>query len=108
MDVIVKSTKLVRIDDKGNISRGKYIFLIIASFVTSELLALVKAPAKKVQNTKPISTKRGYGSSPEGILARFPKNIVKINVWESGWKIAQRNPSAVCLYLTFRSRHVKI
>jgi len=39
----------------------------------------------------------------EGIFASLPKKTVKISIMQSGWMIAQRNPSAVCLYRIFTS-----
>jgi hypothetical protein len=43
----------------------------------------------------------------DGILARLPKKKEKITMVMKGWNKAQPTPMAVCLYLTFKSRHDK-
>jgi len=42
-----------------------------------------------------------------GTPARVPRNTVNTTMLMSGWMMAQRKPSTVCLYRTATSRRVR-
>jgi hypothetical protein len=44
-----------------------------------------------------VSANKEYGMPSDGIFASLPKKIVKINMVNSGCRIAQVTPRAVCL-----------
>ena len=95
--LIAKSTEVVTIVDKGKMTFGKQIFLIMFSLLVSELLAEDNDVEKKVQKTKPQRTNKGQGRLPEGILTKLPKKTVKTIIETKGWNKTQVIPRTVCL-----------
>ena len=58
---------------------------------------VVRPLAKKVHGVRAVSANKEYGMPSDGIFASLPKKIVKINMVNSGCRIAQVTPRAVCL-----------
>jgi hypothetical protein len=105
---IRKSTRLVITDEAGMIIRGKYTFEISRSLPIRLLLASVRPVAKNCQGNKPAKTSNGYTTPSEGNFAICPNTNVKIIMVSNGRSTLHIIPIMVCLYLTFRSRQLRI
>ena len=91
----------------GKNKRGKYTLVNRCVWLTRLTPPCETAFAKKTHGSRPAYTKIGYGTPSDGMRAKAPKNMEKITMVQTGWRIAQAAPITVCLYRTLMSRHTK-
>src|SRR5687767_7244790 len=103
----VKSTTPDITLEIGMASRGKNTFLMRFALPTRLSADCARLLAKNVQGTSAAYAKIGYGTPSDGIRASRPKNRLNTTMVKKGWIMAHAAPSAVCLYLTLMSRHVR-
>ena len=94
---IPKSTEAASIEDIGNISRGKYIFVRRFEFETRLGIAKDSDVAKNVHGNRAVYANNGYGIPSLGILATMENTKVNISIIERGWSIDQNMPRTDCL-----------
>jgi len=84
MEAIKKSNIPTKAADAGIANLGKYTFVRRLEFPTRLFPENPTAPAKYVHGTSAEYEKTGYGTPSLGILANFPKKIVKTTIAENG------------------------
>lgn len=83
MNVATQSNNATKIEERGIIKRGKYIFLITGAFVTMLLPPLSKLEEKAFQNTSPENTNM-VGDIPPDDEPSFFDAKVRITTMSAG------------------------
>lgn len=94
---IPKSTEAASIEDIGNISLGKYIFVRRFEFETRLGMAKDSDVAKKVHGKRAVYANKGYGIPSLGNFPILEKIIVNMSIIKSGWSTDQNIPRTDCL-----------
>jgi hypothetical protein len=84
IEAMKKSRIPAKAADAGMANLGKYTFVRRLELPMRLFPESDNAPEKYVQGTNAAYEKTGYGAPSLGILANFPKKIVKTTIAENG------------------------
>jgi hypothetical protein len=102
-----KSINPDKVEDAGIANLGKYTLVNRFELPIKQFPEYETAPEKYVHGTRATYENIGYGMPSLGILANFPKKVVKTSMVNNGWMMAHNAPNTVCLYFILISRHTK-